>query len=123
MSGNSYLRKYAHLYAIERGPDGAARIKCSRGHISTYSLKKRLLFFYGSWLTARGKNAFLRSKPHFCAVSQEADAEVVVVFPEARLPEMVKPCRVRCRRKYSPKERQRLAFRLGKATAAQEVSQ
>lgn len=105
---NKYLKKYSNKYKVFIGEERTYKIKCSYGHIEPYSLKKGLLCFCGYFESPNKKTYFLKGLLDFCETTQEGYDEVVVKFPEEKLPILCDIFKVKRKRVMSDETKERL---------------
>lgn len=105
---NNYLNQYRNLYKIKVCDDQVRAIICKHGEIKPYSLLKRELFFCGNFHSKRKKTAIKKLKPSYCVVLQDGEEELMLKFPENKLPELVNLINIRKRRMISQEQREKL---------------
>lgn len=86
---NRYMKKFGDRYRIFRDETGEWSIRCKFGRIMLDSMVKKQLCFYGSFRSSKHKTWFLKklneNETYAGKITQEGDAEVVIMFPEEEI--------------------------------------
>jgi hypothetical protein len=116
-----YLQKYDDRYKLKRDEIGIWQIKCKYGTIQTYSIVNQKLCFVGDFKSKNKLTRFIKKLPNYCLISQIGDFDIVVVFDESNLDNLVELFEIRKRRKLSNERREELRINIGKVREMKKI--
>ena len=106
---NRYMKKYGSKYRLVKDEINIWHIRCKFGTIKLYSLLKHQLCFVGDFRSIRHKNAFKKKLDFKHEISQEGDADIVIMFDEKILDSTAKAFRLYYKIKISEERREQLS--------------
>jgi hypothetical protein len=116
-----YLKKFTKKYIIDIDEIGINQIRCKYGSIQTYSIINQKLCFVGEFKSKNKLTRFIKKLPDHCFISQLGDFDIIVVFDESKLDDLVELFEIRKRRKLSIERREELRINIGKVREMKKI--